>query len=255
MNIVVTNDDGIHAPGIRALAEAAMSVGKTVVLAPEKNWSCSGHQKTLGRPMRIEKVDFFPGIDAYATDGGPSDCAALAGLGFFDFPIDLVLSGINPTSNLGLDTTYSGTVTSALEATVWGLRGIAFSINAGRKKQSEIDFSAAKKIIVEVINEFMKRELPPYSILNVNIPNLPYEAIKGYKVTREGTRTYKDELIRNVDPFGRPYYWFGGDPPISGMEEGSDSGELAKGFVSVTPLTLDLTAHHLIDPVSNWNWR
>ncbi len=255
LEIVVTNDDGITAPGILALAKAAAKIGSVTVIAPDKNWSASGHQKALGRPLRVEPVAFPLDIPAYATDGGPSDCTALAGLGFLNKKVDLVLSGINPTANVSRDITYSGTVTSALEATIWEMQGIAFSLDAGHIKAKEIDFSAAEPIILNIISTLQENTLPPFTILNVNLPYSVKKDQPEYIVTHSGERIYRDELIRNVDPFGRPYYWFGGEMPHGDQEQGTDCGELTRGNVSITPLTLDLTAYDLIDPLKKWEWK
>jgi len=255
LEIVVTNDDGIFAPGILALASTAMKIGNVSVIAPDKNWSASGHQKALGRPLRVDPVSFPLDIPAYATDGGPSDCVALAGLGFLDKKIDLVLSGINPTSNVSRDITYSGTVTSALESTIWNMKGIAFSLDAGSIKIKEIDFSETEPMILTVVRTFLQHELPPFTILNVNLPYKVKKPNPDYVITREGSRYYRDELIRQVDPFGKPYYWFGGDPPYGDEEEGTDCGELARGNISITPLQLDLTAEQLIPSLQQWEWK
>ncbi|MHC1772503.1 MAG: 5'/3'-nucleotidase SurE [Flexilinea sp.] len=255
IEIVVTNDDGINAPGIRALVEAAKEIGNVTVIAPDKNWSASGHQKALGRPLRVEQVSFPGGIPAFSTDGGPSDCTALAGLGFLKKRIDLILTGINPTANVSRDITYSGTVTSALEATIWDMRGIAFSINASELKPDQIDFTIAKKVVVHTVKTFLNHELPPFTILNVNIPYVSNRQIQGYKITREGSRFYRDELVSCVDPFGRPYYWFGGLPPYGDEDEGTDCGEISRGFVSITPVHLDLTAYETMESIRNWEWE
>ncbi|NMB93125.1 MAG: 5'/3'-nucleotidase SurE [Flexilinea flocculi] len=255
LEILVTNDDGIHAPGLCALAQAASKIGNVTVIAPDKNWSASGHQKALGRPLRVEQVPFDNGISAYMTDGGPSDCTALVGLGFLKKRVDLVLTGINPTANVSRDITYSGTVTSALEATIWNMKGIAFSIDANEVKPDQIDFSAAKEIIIHVVQTYLKHELPPFTILNVNIPYLPLSQIRGYKITRGGSRYYRDELVSCVDPFGRPYYWFGGLPPYGDEDEGTDCGELSRGYVSITPIHLDLTAYEMMPAIQKWEWN
>lgn len=255
LEIVVTNDDGITAPGIIALAKVAQKLGNVTVIAPDKNWSASGHQKALGRPLRVEPVSFPVEIPAYATDGGPSDCVALAGLGFLNKKIDLVLSGINPTSNVSRDITYSGTVTSALEATIWEMSGIAFSIDAASTKPKDIDFDHSEPIILNIINTFLTNTLPPFTILNVNIPYAVKKEKPEYVLTRQGERYYRDELVRRVDPFGKPYYWFGGEFPTGDNEEGTDCGEIAHGNISITPLHLDLTAHQLIAPLNEWNWQ
>lgn len=255
MEIIVTNDDGINAPGIRALAEAAATVGNVTVIAPDKNWSACGHHKALGRPLRADPADFPGGFPAWSSDGSPSDCTCLAGLGFLDKKTDLVVSGINPSPNLGQDMTYSGTVTAALEGVFWGMQGIAFSIACARMDPASIDFSAAKQIIPYVIRQVIAHPLPPYIILNVNIPYLPYEEIKGYRITKSCTRDYRDVLIRCKDPFGRPYYWFGGDAPAGHPDEGTDIRALEDGYISIHPLHLDLTAYDMLSEVESWGWE
>ncbi len=254
MEILITNDDGIYAPGIRALVDAARPLGTVTVIAPDRNWSACGHQKSLGRPLRADPVALFDGIEAYAIDGGPSDCTAMAGLGFLKKKIDLVLSGINPSANVSRDTTYSGTVNAALEATIWDMKGIAFSIDAGSVKPDAVDFSAAQQVVRHTVETFLSNELPPFTVLNVNIPYFPGEAIKGYKVTRSGMRVYRNELDIRIDPFGRPYHWFGGLPPTGDTESGTDCGEIFRGYVSITPVHLDLTAYETMAALEKWNW-
>lgn len=254
MEILVTNDDGIRAPGIRVLAEAAKEFGAVTVIAPDRNWSACGHQKSLGRPMRADPVSIFGDIEAYAIDGGPSDCTALAGLGFLNKKIDLVLSGINPGANVSQDVTYSGTVNAALEATIWQMRGMAFSLDVGGVRPESVDFSVARDVIRRTIDTFITNELPPYTALNVNIPYLPVDEMQGFKVTHCGERIYRDVLDVRNDPFGRPYYWFGGLPPTGDTETGTDCGELSRGFVSITPVHLDLTAYNALSTVKKWDW-
>ena len=255
MHIVITNDDGISAPGIHALAKAARQFGRVTVIAPDRNWSVSGHSKAIGRPLRLEPRDFPEADAAWSSDGSPSDCAAFAGLGFPEEPVDLLLSGINPTPNLGHDLTFSGTVMAAAEAALWGLPAAAFSIDCARVKPELIDFSAINEILPRVIRMITEHGLPKGAILNVNIPALPWEKIRGFRLTRCGERIYKDVLIRRVDPFGRAYYWFGGDPPESAPEEGTDGKALADGFVSLTPVHQDMTAYGLLEEMQNLNWE
>ncbi len=146
-------------------------------------------------------------------------------------------------------------MTAALEATIWDMKGIAFSIDAGEKSAKAIDFSITQEIVSHVLQIFLPQEIPPYTILNVNFPEFPPHGKPVYRVTRQGDRIYRDELIRRVDPFGRPYYWFGGLPPNSDFEPGTDCGELSRGFVSITPIDLDLTAHDQLSKLENWNWN
>ncbi len=253
MHILVTNDDGINAPGLFALAQAMRKLGEVSVLAPDHNWSASGHVKTMHRPLRVKQFILPDGSAALASDGAPSDCVALAVLGLLPRPIDLVVSGINPYANLGHDLTYSGTVTAAMEAAVWGIPAIALSLN-GPENSVEVDYQPAANIAVQVARLVLKHTLPAETVLNVNVPYLPLEEIKGYQITRLGLRIYRDELIRREDPRGKPYYWIGGDFPLDVPEKESDVGALSEGYVSVTPIKLDLTAHELISPLKQWEW-
>lgn len=255
MHIVITNDDGIKAPGIHALAEAARQLGRVTVIAPDRNWSACGHNKALGRPLRLDPYDFPEADEAWVTDGSPSDCAAFAGLKFTKEPVDLLLSGINPTPNLGHDITYSGTVMAAAEASIWGLKAAAFSIDCAGISPEAIDFSAIRSILPQIVRQITEHPLPELTILNVNIPGLAAEKIRGFKMTRCGGRIYNDRLIRMTDPFGRPYYWFGGDPPESIPGEGTDGQALAEGYVSVSPVHQDLTSYELLENMSSWKWE
>lgn len=255
MNILVTNDDGITEPGLFALAETAMAFGDVYIIAPDSNRSACGHQKTLRRPMRVDPISYAYGLPAWKTDGSPSDCAALGILGFLgpDIKVDIVLSGINPTCNLAQDLTYSGTVTAALEAAIWDLPAVAFSLDCPKKKPSEIDFTAAKAVIQDVLRAALWNGIPTRNILNVNIPDLPYEAIAGYRVTSCGRTRYRDVLVSCTDPFGRPYYWFGGEPPSWESVPGSDTEAVAQGYVSLTPLHADLTDVASFETLTSWN--
>jgi 5'-nucleotidase len=254
MHILVTNDDGVTAPGLLALAKEMTSLGKITVLAPDRNWSASGHAKTMDRPMRVKQVDLLDGLPAFATDGAPSDCVALAVLGVLREKIDLVVSGINPNANLGHDVTYSGTVTAALEAAIWGLPGFAVSINGPGRSGAIIEYEPAARAARRIVRTVMERGLPPNIILNINVPNLPDKEIRGYMVTRQGLRVYQDKLVSREDPRGRPYYWIGGDEPTGVPDEGTDIGALSQGYVSITPLHLDMTSYKAIKTLSGWSW-
>ncbi len=240
-HILVTNDDGITAPGLFALVEGLRELGKVSVLAPDRNWSASGHVKTLHRPLRVKEVKLQDGSPALASDGAPSDCVALAVLGLLS-DIDLVVSGINPNPNVGHDVTYSGTVTAAMEAVIWGLPGLAVSLESPENHLGSVDYGPAAEIARNVAKLMLNRELPPDTVLNLNIPGLPLSEIKGTQVTRQGLRVYHDELLVRSDPRGVPYYWIGGDPPTGVPDQGTDIGALKAGYASLTPLNLDLTA-------------
>jgi 5'-nucleotidase len=255
MHIVVTNDDGVYAPGLLALVKALKKMGKISIVAPDHNWSASGHVKTLERPLRVKDVELEDGTPALACDGAPSDCIALAALGLLPDPIDFVVSGINPNPNLGHDMTYSGTVTAAMEGVIWGIPSIAVSVDAPEFHKGPLDYGPTAEIACQVLEKLAVNTLPPHVLLNVNVPYLPINQMKGYFITRQGLRIYQDVLIRREDPRGRPYYWIGGDAPTGVREEGTDIGELANGYVSITPVQLDLTAHHLLEPIKLWGWK
>ena len=255
MHILVTNDDGVQAPGLLALAQSMRQVGDVTVVAPDRNWSASGHVKTLERPIRVTETVLADGTTAYMSDGAPSDCVALPLLGFLENKVDLVVSGINPFSNIGHDVTYSGTVTAAMEAVIAGVPGIAFSL-ASEEKPATVptDYGPAGEIAKRVVQNYVKDGLLEGVVMNVNIPYLSLEAIKGFIITRQGLRVYRDALDRRVDPRGRPYYWIGGESPTGVSEEGTDVGALASGYVSITPLQLDLTNYKAMDVLKSWEW-
>jgi 5'-nucleotidase len=244
MHILVTNDDGVHAPGLLALAQAARKVAdKVTILAPDHNWSASGHVKTLHRPLRVKEVELEDGSKAWASDGAPSDCVALAQLGFIPEKIDMVVSGINPNANIGHDVTYSGTVTAAMEAAIWGIPGVAVSLDRPENNSALIDYQPASEAAHQIIAWLKDQpDLPEDTILNVNVPYLPLSEMKGFKITRQGLRIYRDALLRRLDPRGKPYYWIGGEAPTGVEEPGTDYGSLAAGYVSITPIQLDLTS-------------
>ena len=254
-HILVTNDDGITAPGLMALAAEMKKIGVVSVLAPDHNWSASGHVKTLTRPLRVRETCLADETPAWTSDGAPSDCVALALLGFFPEKIDLVVSGINPNANIGHDVTYSGTVTAAMEASIAGVHGIAVSLDSPEYHQGALDYSASARVAARVAKMVLGSKLPTEVVLNVNVPYLKEMEIKGFRITRQGLRIYRDELVRRTDPRGRPYYWIGGDVPTGVPDEGTDFGTLKEGYVSITPLQLDLTAHSMLETLSKWEWK
>lgn len=253
-HILVTNDDGVFAPSLLALVRAVRPLGKVTVLAPDRNWSASGHVKTLTRPLRIQAVKLEDGSEAIACDGAPSDCVALARLGYIEERIDLVVSGINPYPNVGNDLTYSGTVAAAMEAVIFDTPGIAFSYDSMNGPQPA-SYDAPAAVCQRIAALVIRDGLPPGVLLNVNIPNRPDGEMNGFQVTRQGKRIYRDLLDSRVDPMGRPYYWIGGEVPTGVPEEGTDIGALSRGCVSITPIHLDLTAHHCMNVLQAWDWH
>jgi 5'-nucleotidase len=253
MHILVTNDDGVWAPGILALAQEMRKLGRVTIFAPDRNWSVSGHSKTMDHPLRVRETKLADDSAAFTSDGAPSDCVALALLGLID-QADLVVSGINPNANIGHDVTYSGTVTAAMEAVISGVRGIAVSLNSPEGPKEGLDYGTAAIVARRVVEQVNANGLPEGVVLNVNVPYLKEAEIKGYLVTRQGLRVYRDALDQRIDPRGRPYYWIGGEAPTGVDEEGTDFGALAAGYVSITPLQLDLTSYKTMDSLRKWTW-
>jgi len=253
-HILVTNDDGVLAPGLFALVQEMRRLGKVTILAPDRNWSGGGHVKTLDRALRVKEVHLADGTQAFTSDGAPSDCVALATLGYFKEPIDLVVSGINAGANLGHDVTYSGTVTAAMEAVIAGVPGIAVSLETMDSHLGEIDYGPAARAAGIVVRRVIENGLSHEILLNVNVPFLPDNNIRGICLTRQGLRVYHSRLDERIDPRAKPYYWIGGDAPTGVPERGTDVGALAEGFVSVTPLQLDLTAYRALTDLNTWHW-
>jgi 5'-nucleotidase len=253
-HILVTNDDGVNAPGLFALVHEMKKLGKVTVLAPDRNWSGGGHVKTLDRALRVKETRLTDGTQAFASDGAPSDCVALATLGYFKESIDLVVSGINNGANLGHDVTYSGTVTAAMEAVIAGIPSVAVSLETTEGYFGDVDYGPAARAASKVIRQVLENGLAHQILLNVNVPALTDDKICGIMLTRQGLRVYHSRLDERIDPRNKPYYWIGGDAPTGVPERGTDVGALAEGFVSVTPLQLDLTAYRALTDLNTWQW-
>lgn len=255
MHILVTNDDGITAPGLLALVQAMRQCGEVSVIAPDHDWSGGGHVKTLKRPLRVRQVKLADGTAALTSDGAPSDCVALGVMGLLPKKVDLIVSGINPMANLGQDVTYSGTVTAAMEGVIWHVPSIAISLDAGRSDLGDIDYDAAARVARFLVHTIIEQGgLPKGIFLNVNVPYVSVENLKGVRLTRQGLRVYRDRLDKRQDPRGNDYYWIGGDSPTGIPEVGTDVGALASGYVSITPLQLDLTAYAMLPVMAQWGW-
>lgn len=265
MHILLTNDDGVHAPGILALKQSICQVAEVGVVAPDRPRSASGHSITLHKPLRVSNVKLADGSPAWSCTGTPSDCVALALRGVLPFTPDLVISGINDGPNLGWDLTYSGTVSAAMEACIIGVPAIA--ISAVRmddypfvKDEPELpfaerkgtDFSAAARFAAHLAVVMHEHQLPPFNLLNVNVPSIPSEELRGVKLTRQGIRKYVGELEKRIDPSGRTYYWMGGEKPEDVLEEGTDVSALHARQISVTPIHMDLTAYPIMDALHQW---
>lgn len=249
MRILLTNDDGIYAEGILALARALRDSAEVTLVAPDRPRSASGHSITLHKPLRATPVSVEEGILALASNGTPADCVSLALRGLLDQRPDVVISGINKGPNLGLDLTYSGTVSAAMEGAIVGIPSFAISVAS---YADNISLAPAIKFVRRLIASLPAHGLPRYSLLNVNIPAVSEAEIAGVQITRLGRRHYPEHIVKRTDPFGRNYYWLGGDPPEDVLEEGTDVKAIADHYISVTPVHLDLTHYDLIPEVKQW---
>ncbi len=251
--ILLTNDDGVRAAGILAMAQALREVPDfdVVVLAPDTNWSASGHKKTMTKPLRIKKVQLADGSWAYSSDGAPSDCVALGLMDALDMDFDFIVSGINNNANMGLDVSYSGTVAAALEAAVIGKPGFAVSLDAPEYNDGNLDFTETAKKATEIIVKLLAipNEGSGMTVWNINFPYKPEGGYRGVQFTRLGTRYYHDFLLKREDPFGRPYFWIGGTQPTGDLVDFTDYGAVKQGYVSVTPLHMDNTNYDQLNKV------
>jgi 5'-nucleotidase len=250
-HILVTNDDGIDADALAPLAIALAPLGEVDIIVPERNWSGASHSITLFRPLRVRPTKLRSGHPAFMTDGSPTDCVRLAVLGFLKHRPDIVVSGINRGANMGDDITYSGTVAAAMEGILSSVPSIAISIGA---YGGDIDYEPAASFAALLARNILDRGFAPDTLLNVNVPPVPRDKIAGVEVTRLGKRTYRDQLVERLDPYGNPYYWVGG-PAVSGeAAEGTDVAAMGAGKISVTPIALDLTNHALLEELARWDW-
>jgi 5'-nucleotidase len=249
MYVLVTNDDGIDAPALLHLKEALDQIAEVVVFAPDRNWSAAGHPKTLHKPLRADPVMLPDGSQGFASSGAPSDCVALAFLGVIERKPDLVVSGINLGPNLGYDIFYSGTVAAAVEGVINGMPAIAFSYDSFEP----VDYTGPASFAARLVQYVTQHGLPADLFLNVNFPAVSWEEVKGVIITRLGRCVYQDELFHRADPRGRSYYWIGGKPPSGVPDRGTDIWAVANGYVSITPVHLDMTAYHLREDLRRWN--
>ena len=249
--ILVVNDDGVTSQGIKALVEAVKNLGEVVVVAPDSPQSGMGHAITIGKPLRLTPVHLFGDIKAYKCSGTPVDCVKLAVDKVLHRKPDLCVSGINHGSNSSINIIYSGTMSAAMEASLEGVPSVGFSLCDYRE---EADFTAAAHYAHLVAAYLLKYGLPKYSLLNVNIPKLPLNEIKGMKIGRQARAKWEEEYVERIDPFGKPYYWLTGK--FVNYDQGHDTDEfaLANGYVSVVPVLHDLTAHDVV-PFLTENWK
>jgi 5'-nucleotidase len=246
MLILCTNDDGYFATGLKVLARAARSVAPVEVVAPDREQSACSHSLTMHFPLRAHRLDEHTRY----VDGTPTDCVALAVGALLDERPAYVLSGVNHGANMGEDVLYSGTVAGAMEATILGIPAVAFSYTGRDPEEIEGFEPILRRLIDQIVRQ---RAFPGETLLNINLPPIPPEEVRGVKVTRLGRRVYTDSLTRANDPTGREYFWIGGGGVEWRAEEGTDFRAVEQGYISVTPLHLDLTNHKLLADVERWH--
>ncbi|HOZ79870.1 MAG TPA: 5'/3'-nucleotidase SurE [Ferruginibacter sp.] len=250
--ILITNDDGITAPGIRNLVEAVKDIGKIVVVAPDKAQSGMGHAITIGQPLRMTKMDTFGDIEAWQTSGTPVDCVKLAVDKILHGKPDLCLSGINHGANHSINVIYSGTMSAAMEASIESIPSIGFSL---LDYSYEADFTAARHFVRMIVSSLLtQKKLDKHLLLNVNIPSIPKELIKGVKVCRQAYAKYEEDFEERKDPHGKRYYWLTGE--FINFDKGKDTDvwALKNNYVSVVPVQFDLTNYKLKSQLEK-NWK
>lgn len=245
--ILITNDDGIRAEGLLSLEAGLAALGRLVTVAPENEQSATSHAITLDRPLRVK--EYGPG--RYSVSGTPTDCVLLAVHSILEGPPDLVVSGINHGPNMGEDVTYSGTVAAAIEASILGIDSMAVSITDWEPSS----FDAAARIARYLAGRMLDRDGGSTFLWNVNIPPLPADSIRGIRITTLGSRIYNDTIIRNTDPRGKDYFWIGGGEPGWNRDDKSDFSAVSSGYVSVTPLKLDMTDSITMTELQRWDLR
>ena len=241
--ILITNDDGVDAPGLAALDDALADLGRVIRIAPDRDQSGAGHALTLNHPLRIKQL----GPAAWSVDGTPTDCVNMGIFHVLQERPALVVSGINPTPNLGDDITYSGTVSAAFEGTLLQVPSFAVSCDTGPGPDS---FAQAARVAATVARGILDDGLPEGTLLNVNVPR---RESRGFRLARQGRRQYEEGIVERTDPMGRQYYWIGGSPPRWTDDPKSDYAALQAGYVSITPLRLDLTHYEVMEALaSRW---
>jgi 5'-nucleotidase len=249
VRILITNDDGVHAPGLLALVQAMREIGEVEVAAPATNQSAGGHKKTLYQNIPVVHTTLADGTSAVSVGGSPADCIALVALGLLkNWPPRLVVSGINRGANMGQDITYSGTVTAALESSINGVPAVAVSL-ANREADTVEDYAEAARVAQLVVRRVLEKNMPPFTVLNLNIPNV--EKVQGIRLARQGVRIYMDEL--EVSPDGGFYKIAGPEPGGILDEEGTDLWAVHNGYASLTPIHLDMTAHRFLADLAAWD--
>ena len=238
--LLLTNDDGVDAPGLKALAEELAVLGRVVIIAPDRDNSAASHSLTMRRPLHVNEL----APDLYAIDGTPADCVMIGLAKILSTRPDLVVSGINPGPNLGDDINYSGTVSAAREGTLLQIPSLAVSLGAANGEECRYQVAARQAALLAA--EVLTKGLPPDTLYNINVPNRPAEALKGVRYTRQGRRLYENAIQETFDPWGRRHYWIGGGTPRWSEQPETDVQAVLAGYVSVTPLHLDMTNHQAL---------
>ncbi|MFQ5956400.1 MAG: 5'/3'-nucleotidase SurE [Candidatus Brocadiales bacterium] len=251
MRILLTNDDGIYAAGIGAINKTLHEIGEVVVVAPEAERSGASHSITWAHPLRVRKVYVENKFFGYAVSGSPADCVKMAAMEIMEKPPELVVSGINLGANVGIHVLYSGTVAASIEGSILGIPSVAVSIDVSGYP----DLEYAAIIARDIIKQTIKHKLPRCTLININIPSLKKEEIKGIRITRQYTHGFEESVDRRKDPGGGTYYWLVGGTEITVEEKGTDFQSIRDGYISITPLCYDLTDHNLLKGISSWDWK
>lgn len=248
MRILISNDDGIHAPGLYNLYQAIKDLGTIDIAAPDTQRSASAHAITVNEPLRAQKIALWDNVSGYAISGTPADCVKLALTSLLDEPPDIVISGINLGPNAGICVIYSGTVSAATEGVLNGIPSMAISLDAFKDPIWQSANFYAHKLAINLYEQ----GLPPGVLLNVNVPNLPLDRIKGTMITRMGQSRFVEKFDKRVDPQGNTYYWLAGW--LENMETATDTDmhAIGQGLISLTPIHVDLTHHPSLESLRNW---
>lgn len=244
LRVLISNDDGVYAEGIKALAEAVREIAEVTIVAPDRNRSGASNSLSLSRPIRLKHI----ADHTVSVEGTPTDCVHIAITGLLTTQPDMVISGINAGSNMGDDVWYSGTVAAAMEGRFMGLPAIAVSLCG----EELVHYETAALVVVRLVKHLLEDPLPAGTILNVNVPDVPFDVIQGYEVTRLGTRHCAEPTIRQLDPRGSPIYWIGPAGKEEDAGQGTDFYAIRNNKVSITPLRIDLTRYEAFDQLASW---
>ena len=248
--ILVTNDDGITSKGIFSLIQVAKEFGDVIVVAPDKPQSATGHSITIHHPLRLNKYINFDGVEAYSCSGTPVDCVKLAIYEILNGKPDLLLSGINHGENTSTNVLYSGTMSAAVEGAMENIPSIGFSL---ANFSVDAEFSGAQWAARQIISKSMEKNIPENTCLNVNVPDLPMDSLKGFRICRQAHAFWADRFDKRLDQFGKTYYWLTGEFSNMDTHEDTDLTAMKNGFVSIVPTHFDMTAYQVLDKLKNWN--